>query len=101
MSRHHMLPPIVYVPQPKPKKIEPRKSRIQMRSAGKIEDADEAEETYESIGPSRLTPVGNKSPPENFSPIEGSEKKPQPPMGLLSENTLKVLLLAQEISSSQ
>jgi hypothetical protein len=54
MSRHHMLPPIVY-----------------------------------------------KFPPENFSPIEGSEKKPQPPMGLLSENTLKVLLLAQEISSSQ
>jgi hypothetical protein len=97
MSRHHTLPPIVYVPQPKPKKIEPRRSRIQMRSSGSIEDADETGETYQSIGPGRLTLVGNKSPPENFVPIEGSENKPQRPKGMLSENILKVLLLAQEV----
>ncbi len=95
MSHHHMLPPIVYVPQPKPKKIEPRRSRIQMRSFGSIEDADQTEETHQSIG--RLTLVGNKSPPENFVPIEGSENNPQHPKGMLSENILKVLLLAQEI----
>lgn len=96
MSRHQMLPPIVYVPQPKPKKIEPRKSRIQMRAAGTVEDADGVEETYQPIGPGQSTPMGSKPPPDNFSPIEGSERKPQRTPGLLSESTLKVLLQAQE-----
>jgi hypothetical protein len=93
MSRHQMLPPIIYIPQPKPKKIEPRKSRIQLRAAGQIEEAGEAEETYSSIGLSGLTPAA----PQNFIPIEGSDKKPQPPLGLLSETTLKLMLLIQEI----
>jgi hypothetical protein len=97
MSRHQMLPPIIYVPQPQPKKIEPRKSRIQLRAAGQVEEADEAEETYPSIGPSGLTPAGHKAAPQNFVPIEGADKKPQPPLGLLSETTLKLMLLMQEI----
>jgi hypothetical protein len=92
-----MLPSIIYVPQPKPNKIEPRKSRIQLRAAGQTEEADEAEETYASIGPSGLTAVGNKTPPQNFVPVEGSDKKPHPPLGMLSESTLKLMLLAQEI----
>jgi hypothetical protein len=96
MSRHHMLPPIVYVPQAKPKKIEPRKSRIQMRAAGTVEDADDVEETYQPIGPGESTRVGNKASLDNFSPVEGSERKPQRTPGVLSESTLKVLLLAQE-----
>ena len=33
MSHHHMLTPIVYTPQVKPKKTEPKKSRIQMRGS--------------------------------------------------------------------
>jgi hypothetical protein len=97
MSRHHILPPIVYVPQPKPKKIEKRKSRIYARSAGSIEDSGEVEETYQPIGPDRSTPAGNKPALENFSPIEGSESKPQSTTGRLSEDTLKVMLLAQEL----
>jgi hypothetical protein len=96
MSRHHMLPPIVYVPQAKPKKIEPRKSRIHMRAAGTVEDADDVEETYQPIGPGQSTLVGSRPPLDNFSPVEGSERKPQRTPGLLSESTLKVLLLAQE-----
>ena len=96
MSRHHILPPIVYIPQPKPKKIEPRKSRIYTRSAGSIEDSGDVEETYQPVEPDRLSPAGNKPALENFSPIEGSERKPQSTTGRLSENTLKVLLLAQE-----
>lgn len=95
MSRHHMLPPIVYVPQPRPKKIETRKSRIQTRSAGDIEDTGEVEETYEPAGAGRSALVGNTPPPRNFPPIEGSEKKPT--TGLLSETTLKAMLLAQEL----
>ena len=97
MSRHHMLPPIIYVPQPKPKKIETRKSRIQMRSAGKIEDSSEVEETYEAAGPGRPAPAGYKSALENFPAIEGSEKKPPSTTGLLSEGTLKAMLQVQEL----
>jgi hypothetical protein len=91
-----MLPPIIYVPQPKPKKVETRKSRIQMRAAGAIKDAGEVEEPYEAAGPGRPVPASYKSALENFPAIEGSEKKPPSTTGLLSEGTLKVMLQAQE-----
>jgi hypothetical protein len=97
MSRHHMLPPIVYVPQPKPKKIENRKRRIQSRAAGTVGKMGDVAETFESIEAGQSTLTGSAPPPENFPSIEGSEKKPQPYRGLLSENTLKVMLLAQEL----
>ena len=96
MSRHHILPPIVYVPQSKPKKIETRKSRVPTRASGAVEDTADVEETYEPIGPGRSTLAG--IPPENFLPIEGSEHKPPSTPGRLSESTLKVMLLAQEMS---
>ena len=47
MSHHHMLPPIAYAPQPKPKKIEPRKSRIRMHGAYGVDDAGEVAEAFE------------------------------------------------------
>jgi hypothetical protein len=96
MSRHHILPPIVYVPQPKPKKIEPRKSRIYMRSVGSIEDSGDVEETHQANGFDRSLPAGQKPALENFTPIEGAERKPPSTTGRLSENTLKAMLLAQE-----
>jgi hypothetical protein len=97
MSRHHMLPPIVYAPPPKPKKIETRKRRIQVGGAGTVDDMDETGETHETTGFGPSRPAGNKPPLQNFSPIEGSERKPQHPKGRLSENTLKVMLEAQEL----
>jgi hypothetical protein len=97
MSRHHMLPPIVYVPQQKPKKIESRKPRIQMRSAGAIDDMADIEETKASTGSARPAPAGNRPPLQNFAAIEGSEQKPRRPAGRLSETTLKVMLQAQEL----
>jgi hypothetical protein len=93
-----MLLPIAYVPEVKPKKIEPRKSRIQMRASGAIEDADEAEGTFEPSGPGQTTLIGQKSPLDHFVPIEGAERKPQQPQGRLSESTLKVMLQAQELT---
>ena len=57
MSRHHMLPPIVYAPPPKPKKIETRKRRIQVGSTGSIDDMDEAGETHETTGFGQATPA--------------------------------------------
>jgi hypothetical protein len=83
-----MLTPIVYTPEVKPKKIAPKKSRIQMGAAGSVDETGETEETFEAAGP--------KLPLQNFAPIEGAEQKPQQ-QGRLSESTLKVMLQAQEL----
>jgi hypothetical protein len=96
MSHHHILPPIAYTPPPKPKKIETRKRRINVGDAGTIDDMDETGETREATGFGQATQAGNKPPMQNFSAIEGAERKPQHPRGRLSENTLKVMLQAQE-----
>jgi hypothetical protein len=86
---HHMLMPIVYTPEIKPKKLEPKKSRIQTRGAGSIDGTDEVGETFE--------PAAIGLPLQNFAPIEGAEQKPQHPKGRLSEGTLKAMLQAQEM----
>jgi hypothetical protein len=95
MSRHHILPPVVYVPQAKPKKIETRKRRVQV---GNFDDVREAGEADEAAAASLTAPAFNKPPPQNFPAIEGSESKPQHPSGRLSEGTLKALLQAQELT---
>jgi hypothetical protein len=97
MSRHLTLPPIAYTPEPKPKKIETRKRRINVGDAGTIDDMDETGETHEATGFGPSTLAGNKPPLQNFTPIEGSERKPQHPRGRLSESTLKVMLEVQEM----
>jgi hypothetical protein len=94
MSRHHILPPLVYVPQPKPRKIENRKRHTQV---GDVDDVDEAGEAREATAASRPFPAVNKPPPQNFAAIEGSERKPQHPGGRLSEGTLQAMLQAQEL----
>lgn len=92
-----MLTPIVYTPEVKPKKIGPKKSRIQMRAAGSVDETGETEETFEVAGPGQPAPAGAKLPLQNFAPIEGAEQKPQQPQGRLSESTLKVMLQGQEL----
>jgi hypothetical protein len=91
MSRHHMLPPIVYTPAP-PKKIEKKRRRI---GISEMDDLDEAAEA-KATGTSRLTPATGKLPPQNFPAIEGSDRKPKNPSGRLSESTLTVMLQIQE-----
>lgn len=97
MSHHHMLTPIVYTPQVKPKKIEPKKSRIPLHGAGPLDGADETGETFEALGFGDPAPAAPKSPLQNFAPIEGAEQKPQQPKGQLSDSTLKVMLEVQEM----
>jgi hypothetical protein len=94
MSHHHMLPPITYTPEPRPKKIETRKRRINVGDAGALDEMDETGET-QAFGPA--TPAGGKPALPNFTPIEGSEQKPRHPRGRLSESMLKVMLQAQEM----
>jgi hypothetical protein len=84
-----MLTPIVYTPE-----VKPKKSRIQLRAAGSV---DETEETFEAARPGQPAPAGPKSPLQNFAPIEGAEQKPQQPPGRLSESTLKAMLQVQEV----
>ena len=95
MSHHHMLPPIAYTPEPRPRKIETRKRRINVGGFSGIDDMDETGETHEAFGPS--TPTGSKLSPQNFTPVEGADQKTQHPRGRLSESTLKVMLQAQEL----
>jgi len=92
MSRHHILPPLVYAPPPK--KIETRKRRIQV---GSFDAMDEAGETQDATAADPSTPAFSMPPLQNFPAIEGSDSKPQHPRGRLSEDTLKAMLQTQEL----
>jgi hypothetical protein len=96
MSRHHIqLPPITYVPLPKPKKIDKRRRRSEIQSNSSIKDTGDASPIADVIGlghsPSTYDPL-----PDEYSPIDGSERRPKQQSGLLSEGTLKTMLLVQE-----
>ena len=98
MSRHHVLPPIVYTPAPpKPKKTErrPRTSALQKSGAAASGDVGEAEETGEVFvsGTPAQAPVHPRDP---FAPLDSAERRITSTTGRLSEGTLKELLLAQE-----
>jgi hypothetical protein len=101
MSRHHMLPPIIYTPPPKPKKIETRRRRIG------VDTLDEFEETagaHETAGTALSMPVasgplaqGFAEIEQGFAEIEGADRKPRHPSGRLSQSTLSALLRVQEL----
>jgi hypothetical protein len=93
MSKHHTLPPIIYTPPP-PKKIEKKKRRI---GIGMLNELDEMAQAHETSGTGQPAPILNRPPPQNFSEIEGAERKPQHPHGRLSEGTLKAMLEVQEM----
>jgi hypothetical protein len=95
MSRHHILPPLIYAPPPK--KIETRKRRIQVGSASTFDGMDEAGEPHDATAAGPSTPAFNTPPLQNFPAIEGSDSKPRHPRGRLSEDTLKAMLQTQEL----
>jgi hypothetical protein len=101
MSRHHILPPIVYTPQPKPKKIENRRAKgVQKRDAASASGAGTTEETDETTEFARPSGVAAHPASSPFTPIEGAEGRTQQGAGKLSESTLKTLLVAQEIENA-
>jgi hypothetical protein len=92
MSRHHIVPTALYTPPPK--KIEKKKPRI---GASMLSEFDEMEEAREADATRPSAPVTNSLVQQNFPEIEDASRKPQHPPGLLSRDTLSVLLRAQEL----
>ena len=99
MSRHHILPPIVYTPAPpKPKKTErrPKTSAMQKSGVAASDEAGETEEASEVFTAGATARAGVHAPSDPFTPIESAEHKIPSTTGKLSEGTLKELLQAQE-----
>ena len=92
MSRHHILPPIIYTPAPpKPKQTRRR------RGVGYAKGTSEADETEETGEAAHTAPArGAAALPQHSPPIEAAERRIPSTTGKLSESTLKELLLAQE-----
>jgi hypothetical protein len=103
MSRHHILPPIIYTPAPKPKKVENRPKARGIRKAGVAasEDVDETEATGEVAGFAGPAGVAAHAPPDSSVPAEAAERRIPSTTGKLSENTLHALLQAQEQEQEQ
>jgi hypothetical protein len=91
MSRHHILPPIVYTPEP-PKPKQTRRSRRVGYSQG-TNAADEAEETSQS---GMAGPVREAALPQHSRPVEAVERRNSSTSGKLSADTLQALLAMQE-----
>jgi hypothetical protein len=95
VSRHHILPPIVYTPAPpKPKQTRRR------RGVGYTEAAGEPDETGEAGDLSQSAPARSVAAlPQHSTPTETVERRIPSTTGKLSAGTLKELLLAQEQGS--
>ena len=92
MSRHHMLPPIVYTPAPpKPKKTERRRGVGYSQEAGEAEVTEAAGDISHAAAPQRPSTL-----PRHSLPVEAAERRLHSTTGKLSDDTLKELLLVQE-----
>ena len=88
MSRHHILPPIVYTPEPPKPKETRRRGRVGYAQATNA--IDEAEETSETAT------SAVRALPQHSRPVEAVERRTSSTTGKLSEDTLKALLAVQE-----
>jgi hypothetical protein len=93
MSRHHILPPIVYTPEPRKPKETQRRRRVGYPQATGA--TDETEETHEA---GATTAVRNAALPQQSRPVEAVERRNSSTTGKLSGDTLTALLAAQEES---
>lgn len=91
MSRHHIQPPVIYMPPP-PKPKETRRRRA-VRGATTADDAGEVEETVDAAP--ALAPVA-AALPQHARPAEAIDRKNASTTGRLSDDILKTLLQAQE-----
>jgi hypothetical protein len=91
VSRHHILPPIVYTP-PAPKPRETKKKR----GVGYAQGADGVDETGESDETAAATAARAAGVPQHQIPVEAAERRVPSPNGKLSDGTLKAMLEVQE-----
>jgi hypothetical protein len=100
MSRHHILPPIIYTPEPPRRKETRRKRGVgYARGAGLT---DETEETEAAGEVSRTTQARDASSlPSHSTPVESAERRIPSPNGKLSDDTLKAMLEVQESESTK
>ena len=97
MSRHHILPPIVYTPAP-PKPKETRRRRG-IYGASSVDEAEVSEETGDATtaAPAR----GASALPQHAKPVEPTERRTPSTTGNLSADTLKALLDVQELEGGE
>jgi hypothetical protein len=97
VSRHHILPPIVYTPAPpKPKETRRRRGVGHLKGKG---DVDETEETGETAS---TAPARSAQPlPQHSIPVEANERRVPSTSGQLSDGTLKAMLEVQEQEAAQ
>jgi hypothetical protein len=95
MSRHHILPPIIYTPAPpKPKEARRKRGVGYARGAGLTEETGETAEAGEASH--TAPPRAASALPQHQTPIEGAERRVPSPNGKLSDGTLKAMLEVQE-----
>jgi hypothetical protein len=96
VSRHHMLPPIVYTPAPpKPKETRRRRRVGNAEGKGDVDETEEAGDVTNTTAARRAQAL-----PQHSAPVEAAEQRIPSTTGKLSESTLKELLLAQEQESA-
>jgi hypothetical protein len=96
MSRHHILPPIIYTPEPlRPKEARRKRGVGYARGAGLTEETEETEGVGKT---SRTTQprAASALPQQHSAPIESAERRIPSPNGKLSDDTLKAMLEVQE-----
>jgi hypothetical protein len=95
VSRHHMLPPIVYTPAPpKPKETKRRRGVGALQGKRAADGVDETEETSEAVS---TAPARSAAAlPQHSTPVEAAERRVHSTTGNLSDGTLKALLEVQE-----
>jgi hypothetical protein len=97
VSRHHILPPIVYTPAP-PKPKETRRRR----GVGFAQGTGDVDETEEASDVSITAPArGAAALPQHSIPVEAAERRLHPTTGNLSDGTLKAMLEVQEQEGGQ
>jgi hypothetical protein len=103
VSRHHILPPIIYTPAPpKPKETRRRRGVGSAGDTGDVvgtEEAGDVEETGETRA-FAATRAAAPPLPDTSTSVEGAERRIPSTTGNLSESTLNELLLAQEQGSA-
>ena len=95
VSRHHILPPVVYTPPPpKPKETRRKRGVGYAQGTRAADETDETEEAGETTRTIRSAPV-----PQQPLPVEATQRRNPSPNGKLSDETLKAMLEAQEAES--